>query len=287
MYSRFWTKFMRDIGLIQNDEPAARLFTQGMVIKNGAKMSKSLGNTVSPDDMVTRYGADATRLYTLFAAPPDRDLDWQDQGVEGAYRFLSRLYRFVTEHPVRLADSESRDYDVSTLAPDARKVLRKLHQTIQRITGDFQGRWHFNTSVAAMMELLNACMVKQELFSANSTAPKAFRAEVQRKLILLLNPFAPYLAAELWSTLGEDPNALLRHPWPQADPVLAKEDEVEIVVQFNGKVRSRLIVAHDAEDNAVREAALQDEKVKEALDGKQIVKVIVVKNKLVNLVVKG
>jgi len=267
MYSRFWT--------------------QGMVIKNGAKMSKSLGNVVSPDDMVARYGADATRLYTLFAAPPDRDLDWQDQGVEGVYRFLSRLYRFITENPVRLAPGDSREYEVSALAPDARNVLRKMHQTIQRITDDFQGRWHFNTSVAAMMELLNACMVKQELFAANSIAPKAFRAEVQRNLVLLLGPFAPYLASELWTTLGEDPSALLRHPWPQADPVLAKEDEVEIVVQFNGKVRSRLVVAHDAEEEAVRQAALNDEKVKEALAGKQIVKVIVVKNKLVNFVIKG
>jgi leucyl-tRNA synthetase len=288
MYSRFWTKFMRDIGLVNNDEPAQRLFTQGMVIKNGAKMSKSIGNVVSPDDMVARYGADATRLYTLFAAPPDRDLDWQDQGVEGVYRFLSRLHRFITENPVRLTPSEARDYEVSALTPDARKVLRKLHQTIQRITDDFQGRWHFNTSVAAMMELLNACMAKPEMFGAHGTAPapKAFRAELQRNLVLLLSPFAPYLAAELWSTLGEDPNTLLRHPWPQADPVLAKEDEVEIVVQFNGKVRSRLTVAHDAADDAVRQAALNDEKVKEALVGKQIVKVIVVKNKLVNIVVK-
>ena len=236
--------------------------------------------------MVARYGADATRLYTLFAAPPDRDLDWQDQGVEGVYRFLSRLYRFITENPVRLTPGESREYDVSTLSPDQERAA-KLHQTIQRITDDFQGRWHFNTSVAAMMELLNACMVNQELFAANTAAPKAFRADVQRKLVLLLNPFAPYLAAELWSALGEDPNALLRHPWPQADPVLAKEEEVEIVVQFNGKVRSRLTVAHDAADEAVREAALQVEKVKEALDGKQIVKIIVVKNKLVNLVIKG
>ncbi|PSH04556.1 MAG: leucine--tRNA ligase [Acidobacteria bacterium] len=287
MYSRFWTKFMRDSGFIKNDEPAQRLFTQGMVIKGGAKMSKSLGNVVSPDDMVARYGADATRLYTLFAAPPDRDLDWQDQGVEGVYRFLSRLHRFISENPIRVGDGESRDFDSSALSSDARKVQRKLHQTIQRITGDFQGRWHFNTSVAAMMELLNACMVKQELFASNSEAPKAFLADVQRKLILLLNPFAPYLAAELWSILGEDQNALLRYPWPQFDPALAKEDEVEIVVQFNGKVRSRLTVANDAEDQAVREAALNDEKVKEALVGKQIVKVIVVKNKLVNIVVKG
>ena len=286
IYSRFWTKVMRDIGLIRNDEPAARLFTQGMVIKDGAKMSKSLGNTVSPDDMVARYGADTARLYTLFAAPPDRDLDWQDQGVEGVYRFSPPL---SLRHRASGSPRRRRVPRLRCLHAPAgrRKVLRKLHQTIQRITDDFQGRWHFNTSVAAMMELLNACMVKQELFSASSTAPKAFRAEVQRKLVLLLNPFAPYLAAELWSTLGEDPNALLRDPWPHADPVLAKEDEVEIVVQFNGKVRSRLIVAHDAEDATVREAALQDEKVKEALDGKQIVKVIVVKNKLVNLVIKG
>jgi leucyl-tRNA synthetase len=287
MYSRFWTKFMRDLGLIKNDEPAQRLFTQGMVIKNGAKMSKSLGNVVSPDDMVARYGADATRLYTLFAAPPDRDLDWQDQGVEGVYRFLARLHRFINENPVRLAAGESRGYNPADLTPDARKVLRKLHQTIQRITGDFQGRWHFNTSVAAMMELLNACMANPGLFAADSTAPKAFLGDVQRKTVLLLNPFAPYLAAELWSTLGEDPNALLRHPWPQADAELAKEDEVEIVVQFNGKLRQRLTIPHDADDQSVKQLALNHPKIKEGLAGKQIVKVIVVKNKLVNIVIKG
>jgi leucyl-tRNA synthetase len=292
MYSRFWTKFMRDIGLIKSNEPAERLFTQGMVIKNGAKMSKSLGNVVSPDDMVARYGADATRLYTLFASPPDRDLDWQDQGVEGVYRFLARLHRFITENPVKLAagdlrDDASRDYDVASLSPDARNVLRKMHQTIQRITSDFQGRWHFNTSVAAMMELLNACMVKSELFATESAAPRAFRAEVQRKMVLLLSPFAPYLSAELWSVLGEDADALLRYPWPQADAVLAKEDEVEIVVQFNGKLRQRLTVAHDADDESVKQAALNNKKIKEGLAGKQVVKVIVVKNKLVNIVIKG
>jgi leucyl-tRNA synthetase len=258
-----------------------------MVIKNGAKMSKSLGNVVSPDDMVARYGADATRLYTLFAAPPDRDLDWQDQGVEGVYRFLSRLYRFITENPVKLAAGEPRTYDVAALTPEARSVLRKLHQTIQRITQDFQGRWHFNTSVAAMMELLNACMARPELFAADSTAPKALRAELQRSLILLLNPFAPYLAAELWTVLGEDAATLLRHPWPQADPALAKEDEVEIVVQFNGKLRQRLTVPHDADDETVKAAALADPKIADGLAGKQIAKIIVVKNKLVNIVVKG
>jgi leucyl-tRNA synthetase len=207
--------------------------------------------------------------------------------VEGVYRFLARLHRFITENPVKLAAGDSRNYDVAALSPDARNVLRKLHQTIQRITSDFQGRWHFNTSVAAMMELLNACMVKSELFATESAAPRAFRAEVQRKMVLLLSPFAPYLAAELWSSLGEDADALLRYPWPQADAALAKEDEVEIVVQFNGKLRQRLTVAHDADDESVKQVALNNEKIKEGLAGKQVVKVIVVKNKLVNIVVKG
>jgi leucyl-tRNA synthetase len=287
MYSRFWTKFMRDIGLIHNDEPAQRLFTQGMVIKNGAKMSKSLGNVVSPDDMVARYGADATRLYTLFAAPPDRDLDWQDQGVEGVYRFLSKAHRIVSLWAggtrVKYPPSEMSDGTKRV----SRNLRRKTHQTIKRISDDFRGRWHFNTSVAALMEFLNTISDSStQLAQARGGDVDAFRESLVA-FVLLLNPFAPYLAAELWTTLGEDASALLRYPWPQSDPVLAKEDEVEIVVQFSGKIRSRLTVAHDADDEAVREAALNDERVKEALVGKQIVKVIVVKNKLVNIVIKG
>ena len=163
IYSRFWTKFMRDMGLVKNDEPAERLFTQGMIIKNGAKMSKSLGNVVSPDDMVARYGADATRMYTLFATSPDRELDWQDEGVEGIERFLSRVYRFVSRNAS--AASQSRTETASaTLSPEARKIQRKLHQTIKRVSDDFQGRWHFNTSIAAIMELTN------ELYAAEGHA---------------------------------------------------------------------------------------------------------------------
>ena len=206
-----------------------------MVIKNGAKMSKSLGNVVSPDDMVARYGADATRLYTLFAARPTAI----STGRTRAWKASIVSSRASTASSPRTCarPGESREPEPH-LAP-ARKVLRKLHQTIQRITDDFQGRWHFNTSVAAMMELLNACM--EERSGGRRDPPRQGlppAADVQRKLVLLLNPFAPYLAAELWAALGEDANALLRHPWPQADPVLAKEDEVEIVVQFNGKVRA-------------------------------------------------
>jgi leucyl-tRNA synthetase len=286
IYSRFWTKFMRDIGLVKNDEPATRLFTQGMVIKDGAKMSKNLGNVVSPDDMVARYGADATRLYTLFAAPPDRDLDWQDQGVEGVSRFLGRLYRFVNDNPVKFGENESRTYDFNALPANAKAIVRKLHQTIKRISDELGGRWHLNTSVAALMELLNACMAEQELFKNSSPEIKAFRGEVQRTMILLLSPFAPYLSAELWTVVGEDASKLLRHPWPKFDAALAREDEVEIVVQINGKVKSRLMVATDATEDQIKAAALADEKVRAAIEGREIMKVIVVKGKLVNIVVK-
>ncbi len=282
IYSRFWTKVMRDMGLIKNDEPAKRLFTQGMVIKDGAKMSKSLGNVVSPDDMVARYGADSTRLYTLFAAPPDRDLDWQDAGVEGISRFLGRVFRFVSQDPVK----ESAAYDATQLSPGARKISRKLHQTIKKITDDFSGRWHFNTSVAALMELLNECYSAPELDATSGTAPRAFKADIQRNFVLLLAPFAPYLSHELWSMLGEDAGTLLRHPWPKFDAALAAENEVEVVLQINGRVRGRVTIPITATEAELRERALADEKVKAAIEGKEVVKVIVVPKKLVNVVVR-
>ena len=286
IYSRFWTKFMRDMGLVRNDEPVERLFTQGMVIKDGAKMSKSLGNVVTPDDMVARYGADAARLYSLFAAPPDRDLDWQDTGIEGIRRFLGRVYAFMTQAPVSAGTYEPSD-SLGDLAPNARKIQRKLHQTIRRITDDFKGRWHFNTSVAALMELLNECTAAPEIFGSqgDAAAPRAFCADVQRKFVLLLAPFAPYLAHELWEMLGEK-DSLLRAPWPKYDPALAKEEEIEIPVQINGKLRSRIVVPADADDGFVRDRALADDKVKATIAGKQIVKVIIVPGKLVSIVVR-
>jgi leucyl-tRNA synthetase len=286
IYSRFWTKFMRDMGLVGNDEPVERLFTQGMVIKDGAKMSKSLGNVVTPDEMVARYGADAARLYSLFAAPPDRDLDWQDTGIEGIRRFLGRVYAFMTQAPVLAGTYEPNDW-LGDLTPNARKIQRKLHQTIRRITDDFKGRWHFNTSVAALMELLNECTAAPEIFGmqGDTSAPGAFRADVQRKFVLLLAPFAPYLAHELWELLGEKGN-LLRAPWPKYDPALAKEEEIEIPVQVNGKLRGRIVVSADADGDDLREYALADEKVRAAIAGKQIVKVIIVPGKLVSIVVR-
>jgi leucyl-tRNA synthetase len=288
IYSRFWTKFMRDIGLVKNDEPATRLFTQGMVIKNGAKMSKSLGNVVSPDDMVAKYGADSARMYSLFAAPPDRDLDWQDAGIEGIYRFLGRVHRFIAQNPITSdTQRDAQAYDPQSLSPDARKVERKLHQTIKRITDDFDGRWHFNTCVAALMELLNEFNAAQEIFASHGTAPapRPFLADAQRKFVLMLHPFAPYLAHELWEMLGERSN-LLKEPWPKYDPALAKEEEVEYAVQVNGKLRGRVSFPADTDAKTVELRALEDTKVTEAIAGKTIMKVVVVPGKLVNIVVK-
>jgi leucyl-tRNA synthetase len=285
IYSRFWTKFMRDLGLVKNGEPVERLFTQGMVIKDGAKMSKSLGNIISPDEMVARFGADAARLYSLFAAPPDRDLDWQDTGIEGIRRFLGRVYAFFSQAPVRAANYEPA-YSPNDLSPSAKRVLRKVHQTISRITEDFKGRWHFNTSVAALMELLNEITADQEIFAANSdrTAPAGFRADVQRKFLLMLAPFAPYVAHELWEMLGENGN-LLKAPWPKYDAELAKEEESEIPLQVNGKLRSKIVVTPGTPENEIIEKALADEKIQKFITGKQIVKKIFT-GKLVNIVVR-
>jgi len=282
IYSRFWTKVMRDLGLIVNDEPATRLFTQGMVIKDGAKMSKSRGNVVSPDDMVARYGADATRMYALFAAPPDRDLDWQEDGVAGVSRFLSRVYRLVVRFaPVALA---GKGKSVGAPSGVSLALLRKLHQTIAKITLDFAGRWHFNTSIAAIMELVNA-LVAAEGALGSGEVPAPVVAELLRSLVLLIAPFAPFLAAELWSELG-GAGDVLRTPWPTSDPGLAKEDEIEIPVQVNGKLRAVVRVPAEADRAELEAAAMADEKVQEWLGGKTPVKIIIVPGKLVNLVVK-
>ena len=271
IYSRFWTKMMRDIGIVQNDEPIRRLFTQGMVIKDGAKMSKSIGNVVSPDEMVERYGADSARLYSLFAAPPDRDLDWQEEGVSGINRFLGRAYRFITRHAEGATGEPENDSD--------RKALRKLHQTIGKITGDFDSRWHFNTSVAALMELVN------EMYQLEPELSAGTAREVSGKLTLLLAPFAPYTAQELWSELGGT-GPVFRQSWPIADAELAKEDEAEIPVQVNGKLRGHVHAAFGTAREELQRLALSLDKLKPFIDGKQVVKVVVVPDKLVNIVVK-
>jgi leucyl-tRNA synthetase len=282
IYSRFWTKMMRDLGLVKDDEPVRHQFSQGMVIKDRAKMSKSKGNVVSPDDMVARFGADAARMYSLFAAPPDRDLDWQEDGVSGVSRFLSRVWRLATKYaPVARAGRGMR--------PDAPaglelKLLRKLHQTIAKITLDFEGRWHFNTCVAAIMELVNELQAADvQLAAGEVSAPVVY--ELLRSLILLLAPFAPYLAAELWEELGEE-GAVLRQPWPVSDAALAKEEELEIPVQINGRLVTVIRMPAEADSATIEAAALANDKVQSRIAGKTVVKLIVVPGKLVNLVVR-
>jgi leucyl-tRNA synthetase len=273
IYSRFWTKVMRDLGVIANAEPAKNLFTQGMVLKGGTAMSKSKGNVVDPDDMVEKYGADTCRLYTLFAAPPERDMEWNESSVEGQYRFLGRVYRFVTRNIGRTG-GEATDAD--------RQALRKLHQTVRKITGDFDSRWHFNTSIASLMELVN------ELYQLEASLSASI-GEICRTLTLLLAPFAPYTAQELWTDLGGDSGnqgPVFRQPWPSFDPALAKEDLAEIPVQVNGKLRGHLHAAFGTAKEELERLAAANEKVKSFLEGKHIVKVVVVPDRLVNFVVK-
>ena len=282
IYSRFWTKVMRDLGLITNDEPVERLFTQGMVLKDGAKMSKNRGNVVSPDEMVARFGADAARMYSLFAAPPDRDLDWQEDGVAGVSRFLGRVFRIVTRYA--LAARAGAQTKVENAQGVALKLLRKLHQTTAKITQDFEGRWHFNTCVAAIMELVNEIQGADAQLAAGEV-PAPVMYELLQTVILLMAPFAPFLAAELWEVLGKD-GSVLRQPWPTSDPALAKEDEIEIPVQINGKFVSLIRVPTGSDAKTIEAAALAEEKVKARTAGKTVAKVIVVPGRAVNLVVK-
>jgi leucyl-tRNA synthetase len=286
IYSRFWTKVMRDLGLVQNSEPAERLFTQGMVIKDGAKMSKSKGNVVSPDLMIGKYGADATRMYALFAAPPDRDLEWQEEGVAGVSRFLARVYRIVTKF-APLCRSTSVAFLSTELAlygPEDAAMLRLLHQTIAKITEDFSGRWHFNTCIAAIMILANEVIASESAMDEGRSSPAVIK-HVLESMTLLLAPFAPFLASELWQQLGGE-GAVFGQAWPNANPDLARESEIEVPVQANGKLVTVIKLAAESDEEAIKAAAMADEKVAARLEGKTLVKVIVVKGKLVNLVVK-
>ncbi len=286
IYARFFTKVMRDLGLITWNEPAKRLFTQGMVIRDGVKMSKSKGNVVGADEAAEQYGADTARLFCLFAAPPEKDVDWRTAGVDGMYRFLSRVYRFVTRHAdvARAGEDSSQGENGSAgessgPANDADSaILRKLHQTIQKVTSDFETRWHFNTSLAAVMELTN------DLYTREAELSPGLLRDVLPKLVLLLGPFAPYLTEDLWEELGQQ-GPLLHVAWPEFSPGLAKEDEVQVVVQVNGKLRSRLGVARGTERSELERLAREDTKIGPYLEGKTIRKVIVVPDKLVNFVV--
>ena len=285
IYLRFWTKMMRDLGLVEHDIPVARLFNQGMVIKDGAKMSKSRGNVVSTDEMVEKYGADTARLFTLFAAPPEKDMEWTQAGVEGCQRFLQRLYRLVAKHAARVREAPvavpgNPGPQAAEVNPDERHLLRKAHQTVRRVTTDFEARWHFNTSIAAIMELVNELYLLEPL---EEHVSPAVLNDVLRKTVLLTAPYAPHAAEELWEQLGNK-QTVVETPWPSFDPELAKEELIEIVIQVNGRVRSRLRVSETLNKDELNERALADARVAALLKGQRIVKIVVVPRKLVNIV---
>ncbi|MFZ5631617.1 MAG: leucine--tRNA ligase [Bacillota bacterium] len=281
LYSRFFTKFLHDIKLVPNIEPFTNLLTQGMVLKDGAKMSKSKGNVVSPEDIVATYGADTARLFILFAAPPERDLEWSDQGVEGCYRFLNRVWRLVAPLAGQLQPGALPDN--GKLVGVDREMHRLTHVTIKRVTEDVGNRFNFNTAVSAIMELVNGLYQYREVPETDRNP--AVLNEAVETLLLLLAPFAPHITEELWHGIGRSGSIHLR-PWPKYDGEAIAEDEVEIVVQINGKIRDRMLVPAGITPEKMRELALSQPGVQKLIDGRNVVKVIPVPGKLVNIVVK-
>jgi leucyl-tRNA synthetase len=281
LYSRFWCKVMRDLGLIDHSEPAARLFTQGMVLKGGAAMSKSKGNVVGAHEMADKYGADTGRLYTLFAAPPEKDLEWSEESIDGAWRFLNRVYRLIERHANTLRDAKAAASTVSATTSKEKRLLRKAHQTLQRVTSDFETRWHFNSAIALIMELTNEIYACEPL-------EEGVREEVQKEvlemLLLMLAPMTPHIAEEMWEMLGHS-NGLWTSAWPTANAELAKDDQVEVPVQINGKLRGKLKVAAGSAQEDLVTLALAEHVIAQHINGKRIVKIVYVPDKLLNLVV--
>jgi leucyl-tRNA synthetase len=287
IYMRFFTKVMRDIGLVDFSEAVARMFNQGMVIRGGAKMSKSKGNVVDPTEMFAKYGADTTRLYMLFAAPPEKDFEWSDAGVEGAFRFLGRVYRLVAKHAEKLQGVRAGKLsaqDKAALTAQERRLLRKAHQTLRHVTEDMEERWHFNTDIAITMELVNELTEIESAVEARKIRPAAHKTALEF-LVTILSLFAPHVADELWEGLGHA-QPLLKVSWPAFDSELAAEDELELPVQVNGKLRARIRVAASAGEEEIRTRALAEEKVAQHLGGLRVVKVIIVPQKLVSIVAK-
>ena len=278
LYARFFTKVLRDAGMLDFDEPFTNLLTQGMVIKDGAKMSKSLGNVVSPEEIIDRYGADTARLFILFAAPVDRDLDWSDQGVEGAYRFLGRVWRILGQFAETIKGAPA-SYDAAALSTEEAELRRVLHATIKKVTEDVRDRFMFNTAISSIMELVNALYAFQD-----KELTPGLAHETASALVRMLAPFAPHITAELWAELfGGNVHA---QTWPQYDAAALVQDEVEIVLQINGKVRDRVKVATGLDRAALEQLAAELPRAKELTAGKTIVKVVCVPGKLVNIVVK-
>ncbi|GAB6037293.1 leucine--tRNA ligase [Fundidesulfovibrio butyratiphilus] len=284
LYSRFYVKALRDLGYLDHDEPFAHLLTQGMVIKDGAKMSKSKGNVVDPDEMVEKYGADTTRLFTLFAAPPEKDLEWSDTGIEGAARFASRLWRLVTEEfgGVLSPTGPCLALDPAGLSPLGRELRRREHATVAKVAKDIEGQFQFNTAIASVMELTNFLFANLDALRAQTQDRKALCSAVN-SLLVVLSPMAPHLCEELWQAMGHT-RPLSRQPWPAYDPAALATDTVTVVVQVLGKLRGKVEVAADADEESVKQAAMTEENVARHLAGKTVRKVIYVPGKLVNIV---
>jgi leucyl-tRNA synthetase len=281
LYSRFFTRVLRDLGIVSVSEPFLNLLTQGMVIKDGAKMSKSKGNVVDPDYLIERYGSDTSRLFSLFAAPPERDLEWSDKGVDGAYRFLNRVWNLVCRMRNEFGDlpAVQDTPDMQGISDAGRNLLRKTHQTIKKVTMDIEKEYHFNTAIAALMELVN----EMSSFGPSGTNDRAIMRFAIENTLLLLSPFTPHITEELWTRLGHQPGISGRN-WPAWEEELVREEKVELVIQVNGKLRSRIMIPSDLNDDEAKSRALGDSKIIETIGNQKVRKVIVIKGRLVNLV---
>ena len=289
LYSRFIVKVLHDAGHFDFVEPFGALFTQGMICKRSEKddklykMSKSKGNVVSPDELISDYGADTLRLYTLFIGPPEKDAEWSDQGIEGSSRFLRRLWRRVHRHRERLVASSELTCQIDAMQPNERELYRKTHETIQRVTADVEGAFHFNSAIAGIMELMNA-VDSVPLDDDSGEQAKAVVRTALLTIVHLLGPFAPHASEELWRELGNT-SSVMHAGWPELDEEALVRDEVEMVIQVNGKVRDRITVAASTPASDIEADALAMESIQRYIDGKQVRKVIVVPGKLVNIAV--
>ena len=280
LYSRFFTKVMRDLGLLDANEPFANLLTQGMVLKDGSVMSKSKGNIVDPTELIEKYGADTVRVFSLFAAPPEKELEWSDEGIEGVSRFLNRVWRIVEQY-APLVKGISAEYDPDELPESARELRRISHTTLKRVTVDIGERLHFNTAISAIMEQVNHLYLIDELKDKSSRAALKESLEV---LVIALSPFAPHISEELWEKLGNEAG-ILNTSWPVYDEAALQQDQILIVIQINGKVRSRIHVPGDSSDEYIKQEALENDRIQELISGKEVKRVILVPKKLVNIVI--
>jgi leucyl-tRNA synthetase len=285
IYSRFFCKVMRDLGLVNHGEPIKRLFSQGMVLKDGAKMSKSKGNVVGAIEMADKYGCDTGRMYTLFAAPPERDLEWSEQGIEGCSRFLNKIYRLIARHAERLRPVQVElvtKTDLTSATPKEKTLVRKTHQTLKRVTNDFESRWHFNTSIALIMELANELQAQEPL---DVDLSPIILKRILDVLVLMLSPITPHIAEELWEMLGNS-GGIARAKWPRYREDLTREEQFEVVIQINGRLRGKILVEDGMGEDETVDRALNDPRISVLLNGKDVAKTVVVPRKLVNIVLR-